>query len=123
MFVHVQLLGCAHLIETLETIAHQAPLSIGLSWQEYWSRLPFPPPGDLPNSGIEPASPTSPTLAGRVFTTEPCRKPKNTGVGSLSLFQGIFLTQESNQGLLHCKQILYQLNYQGSPAAAAKSLQ
>ena len=77
MFVHVQLLGCAHLIETLETIAHQAPLSIGLSWQEYWSRLPFPPPGDLPNSGIEPASPTSPTLAGRVFTTEPPRKPES----------------------------------------------
>jgi len=40
---------------------------------------------------------------------------KNTGVGSLSLLQGIFLTQESNRGLLHCRQILYQLSYQGSP--------
>ena len=40
---------------------------------------------------------------------------QNTRVGSLSLLQGIFLTQESNQGLLHCRQILYQLNYQGSP--------
>ena len=40
--------------------------------------------------------------------------PKNTGVGSLSL-QGILLTQESNQGLLHCRQILYQLSYQGTP--------
>ena len=40
---------------------------------------------------------------------------KNTGVGSLSLLQGIFLTQESNQGLLHCRQILLQLSYQGSP--------
>ena len=38
----------------------------------------------------------------------------NTGVGSLSLLQGIFLTQESNQGLLHCRQILYQLSYQGN---------
>ena len=40
---------------------------------------------------------------------------QNTGVGSLSLLQGIFLTQELNQGLLHCRQILYQLSYQGSP--------
>ena len=46
--------------------------------------------------------------------TEPPGKPKNTGVGSLPLLQGICLTQESNQGLLHCRQILYQLNYQGS---------
>ena len=41
--------------------------------------------------------------------------PKNIGVDSLSLLQGIFLTQELNQGLLHCRQILYQLSYQGSP--------
>ena len=40
---------------------------------------------------------------------------QNTGVGSLSLLQGIFLTQESNWGLLHCRRILYQLSYQGSP--------
>ena len=41
--------------------------------------------------------------------------PKNTGVGILSLLQGIFLTQESNWGPLHCRQILYQVSYQGSP--------
>ena len=41
---------------------------------------------------------------------------QNTGVGSLSLLPGIFLTQELNQGLLHCRQILYQLSYQGNPA-------
>ena len=46
---------------------------------------------------------------------EPQGKPKNTGVGSLSLFQQIFPTQELNQSLLHFKQILYQLSYQGSP--------
>ena len=40
---------------------------------------------------------------------------QNTGVGSLSLLQQIFLTQESNLGLLHCRQILYQLSFQGSP--------
>ena len=45
---------------------------------------------------------------------EPQGKPKNTGVGSLSLLQGIFLTQELNWGLLHCRQILYQLSYKGS---------
>ena len=45
---------------------------------------------------------------------KPTGKPKNTGVGSLSLPQGIFPTQESNRGLLHCRRILYQLSYQGS---------
>ena len=46
---------------------------------------------------------------------EPPEKPKNTGVGSLSLLQWIFATQELNRGLLHCRQILYQLSYQRSP--------
>ena len=50
---------------------HQAPLSIEFSGQEYWSGLPFPPPGDLPNSGIESVSLASPALAGRFFTTAP----------------------------------------------------
>ena len=45
-------------------------------------------------------------------------QPKNTGVGSLSLLQGIFLTQESIWGLLHCRQVLYQLRYEGSPVSA-----
>ena len=52
------------------SVARQAPLSIGFSRQEYWSGWPFPPPGDLPDSGIEPESLTSPALAGRVFTTD-----------------------------------------------------
>ena len=47
------------------------------------------------------------------FPSEPPGKPKKTGVGSLSLLQGNFLIQESNQGLLHCRRILYQLSYQG----------
>ena len=54
-------------------------------------------------------------IAGRFFTNWATREPKNTGVGSLSLFQWIFLTQELNWGLLHCRWILYQLSYQGSP--------
>ena len=51
------------------TIACQAPLSMGFSRQEYWSWLPCPPPGDLPNPGTEPISLMSPALAGRFFTT------------------------------------------------------
>ena len=54
-------------------------------------------------------------VEGRFFTSWATGKPKNIGVGSLSLLQQIFPTQESNRGLLHCRWILYQLSYQGSP--------
>ena len=57
------------------TIACQAPLSMGFSRQAYWSGLPFPPPGDLPYPGIDPASLVFPALAGGFFTTAPCGKP------------------------------------------------
>ena len=56
-----------------------------------------------------------PALQMDYLTAEPPGKPKNTEVGSLSLLQQIFPTQELNWGLLHCRQILYQLSYQGSP--------
>ena len=46
------------------TATHQVPLSMGFSRQEYWSRLSFPPPGDIPDPGIKPVSLASPTLAG-----------------------------------------------------------
>ena len=64
-------LSCVQHFETPWTIASQAPLSMELSRREYWSELPFPPPGDLSDPGIEPASPVSPALAGRFVTTEP----------------------------------------------------
>ena len=67
--MHAQLLNHVRLFETLWTIACQAPLSMGFSSQEYWSRLPCPPPGDLSDTGIKPASLTSPALAGRFFAT------------------------------------------------------
>ena len=51
------------------TVARQAPLSMGFSRQEHWSGLPGPPPGHLPDPGIEPTSLMSPALAVRVFTT------------------------------------------------------
>ena len=60
---------------TLWTVAHQTPLSMGFSRQEYWSGLPFPSPGDLPNPEMEPASPVSPALAGGFFTAEPPGSP------------------------------------------------
>ena len=50
-------LSRVQLFATLWTVAHEAPLSMGFSRHEYWSELPFPSPGDLPNSGIEPESP------------------------------------------------------------------
>ena len=51
------------------TVTHQAPLSTGFFRQEYWSGLPCPPPGDLPDPGIEPGSLMSPALAGEFSTT------------------------------------------------------
>ena len=57
------------------TVAHQAPLSVELSRQGYWSGLPFPPPGDLPYPRIEPAALASPALVGDFFTTVAPGKP------------------------------------------------
>ena len=59
------------------TVAPQDPLSVEFPRQEYWCGLPFPLPGDLPNPRIELASPVSPALAGRFFTTVPHGKPQN----------------------------------------------
>ena len=101
------------------TVACQAPLSMGFPRQECWSGLPFLSPGDLPNSGIEPKSPALWTDS---LSAEPQGKPKNTEVGSLSLLQWIFLTQESNRSLLPCRWILYQLSYQGSPKSESCSV-
>ena len=89
------------------------------SRQEYWSGLPHPPPGDLPNPRIKLMPPA---LQADSLLCEPPGKPKNTGVGSLSLPQGSFPTQESNQGLLRCRQMLYPLSYVGSPDKSIASL-
>ena len=56
-------------VATLWTVARQAPLSMGLPRQEYWSGLPFPSPGDLPHPEIKPESSASPALVGRFFIT------------------------------------------------------
>ena len=78
-----------------------------------WVAFPFST-RDLPNPGIKPRSPA---MQADSLSSKPQGKPKNTGVGSLSLLQWTFLTQESNQGHLHCRRILYRLSYEGSPSA------
>ena len=110
--IHAQSLQSCPIFATPYTVAHQAPLSMGFSRQEYWSGLPFPSPGDLPYPGTETRSPA---LQADSLLAEPQGKPKNTEMGSLSLLHWIFPTKESNQGLLHCREILYQLSYEGSP--------
>ena len=99
--------SCPTLCDPMD-LSLSAPLSMG----EYGSGLLGPPPGNFPKPGIESRCPALQTDS---LPSEPPEKSMNTGVGSLSLLQGIFRTQESNQGVLHCRRILYLLRYQGSP--------
>ena len=73
--VCVCVLSCVHLFATPWTIARQALLSVGFPRQEYWSGLPFPSPGDLPNAGTEPLFPVSPAVAGRLLVHTNCSTP------------------------------------------------
>ena len=98
--------SCLTLCDPMDYTVHGILQSRILEW------VAFPSPGDLPNPGIEPRTPA---LQADSLPAEPQGKPKNTGVGSLSLLQRMFPTQESNWGLLHCRQIFYQLSYEGSP--------
>ena len=93
--------------------AWQDPLSVEFSRQEYGGGLLFPSLGDRPKAGIKPRSPT---LQVNSLLFELPGRPKNTEMGSLSLIQQFFPTQESNQSLLHCRWILYPLSHQGSPS-------
>ena len=79
MCIHAKLLQlCLTLCNPVDC-SQQASLSMGFSGQEYWSRLPCPPPGDLPNPGIQTMSLVSPALAGRFFTIVPPGKPHYVG--------------------------------------------
>ena len=69
-----QSLSCVRLFVTPRPVAHQPPLFLGFFRQEYWSGLPFPPPGDLPDPGIELVSPA---LADGFVTTVPSGEPKS----------------------------------------------
>ena len=86
--IDVYSLSHAPLFATLRTVACQAPLSMGFSRQEYWSRLPFPSPGDLPNPGIEP---TSLALAGGFFTTGPSGKSVCMCVCCVCVFMCVYI--------------------------------
>ena len=94
------------------TVAYQAPPSMEFSRQEYWSGLPFPSAGNLPNPGIKPTSLTLQVILYQLIHQESPRKLEWVGY---PFFQHIFLTQESNWDLMHCRYILYQLSYQGCP--------
>ena len=72
-------LSCVQLFATPWTVALHIPLSMGFSRQEYWSGLPFPSPGDLPNPGIEPGSPA---LQADALSSEPPRKPRVIHMGN-----------------------------------------
>ena len=80
MHVHAQLLSRVQLCDPVDCSLPRFSVHV-ISRQEYWSELPFPPPGDLLDLGIEPESPA---LAGRVFTTEPPGKSQGVGTGSVS---------------------------------------
>ena len=71
-------LSRVRLLATLWTVARQAPLSMGFSRHEYWSRLPFPSPGDLPDPGIKPRVCCIFCLASRFYTAEPPGQPSMT---------------------------------------------
>ena len=118
-FISVQLLSRFWLFVSPWITARQASLSMEILQATIleWVAIPFSE--DLPNPGIEPRSPA---LGVDSLLTEPPGKPKNTVVGSLSLFQGIFLTQELNQSLLHWRQILFQLSYQGSSCMKSRQI-
>ena len=79
-FIAIDTLMCLHaqsppLSGTAGTVARQASFSVGFPRREHWSGWPFPPPGNLPDPGIEPESLESPSLAGRFFITAPPGKP------------------------------------------------
>ena len=69
MHVHAQSHSCVQFFATSWTVVHQTSLSMEFSRQEYWSGVPFPTPGNLPNPGTEPTSLVSPVLAAGFFTT------------------------------------------------------
>ena len=95
----VQSLSRVQLFATPWSIAHQAPLSMGFSRQEYWSGLPFPSPGDLPNPGIEPRPPT---LQADVLTSEPPGKPiNNVGRGGLFILFKVFRMMSDTQKMIN----------------------
>ena len=84
-----QLLSRAWLFATPRTVTHQAPLSMGFSKQEYWSGLPFPPPGDLPDPGNEPVSPASPHCRQILYHWATWEVPVHAGLSQMLLLHKV----------------------------------
>ena len=105
--VKVKSLSCVRLFPTLWTVAHQAPPSLGFSRQEYWSGLPFPSPGDLPDPGIEPRSPA---LQANALTSEPLRchqKGLSLILGAMNLSNVFFPSILVSQYAMFLRCIMY----------------
>ena len=99
-------LSCLTLCDPVDYTVHEILQARILEWVAIAFSRGSPQPRDQTGS---------PALQADSLPAEPQTKPKNTGVGRLSLLQWIFLTQESNRGLLHCTQILYQTELLGKP--------
>ena len=106
------MLSRVRLSATPWTVARQAPLSLGILQARILEWVAMPSSRDLLNPGIEPRSPA---LQVDSLLSELPEKPNNHGVGSLSLLQGNFPSQESNHGLLHCRWILLTAELPGKP--------
>ena len=107
--------GLLHCRQILYQLSHKGSPGI-LEWVAYlFSSGSSQPRNRTSVSCIAGGEPRSPTLQADSLPAEPQGKLKDNGVGTQSLLHQIFPTQESNQGLLHCRQILYQLSYQESP--------
>ena len=112
-----------NLFSPVQSFAHQAPLSKRFSWQGYWSRLPCPPPGDLPNPGIEVLLLWKWKLLSRVWLLCDPMDYIVHGILQARILEWVafllsresFPTQGLNPGLPHCRQILYQLSHKWSP--------
>ena len=91
------------LFVTLWTVPHQSPLFMEISRQEYWSGLPWPPPGDLPHLGIELTSLRSPALTGGFFTTEPPGKPNIYQFSSVQFSCSVMSDSLQSRGLKHAR--------------------
>ena len=89
-------LSRVRLFATPWTVAYQAPLSMGFSRQEYWSGLPFPSPGDLPDPGIEPRSPA---LEADALTSEPPGKPWDISINVIlkDMFYDVWVLKTNRQ--------------------------
>ena len=96
------------LCETRGTVAHKAPLSMGFSRQGYWSKLPSPPPQEIPDPAIEPMSPVSPFFTTWVMKEGP--KAGLSGVGFEPMPPGVTGSWTQHLRPLHCSAILKGLS-------------